>query len=139
MLYIGLAVGAVVLLSCCCLGIGGPAGYYFFLYEESNPKVTKENFEKIQKTMTIKEVEDLLGPGRPTRTGDVKAAYAAAGKDATEEPLAVHGFVMMDNRDFCWRNSKDCIFITFSANPRQDKSAKVLTVEYVAGSTRIFK
>jgi hypothetical protein len=48
-----------------------------------NPKVTKTNYEKITNGMTLKDVEDILGPGVKQAQGDGSGVGLQFGIDAT--------------------------------------------------------
>ena len=50
-----------------------------FLNVEKNDKVTKANFDKLKKDMTLADIEKVLGPARTTTQDDVKTAYKGKG------------------------------------------------------------
>jgi hypothetical protein len=137
-LYIGLGIGAVLLLSCCCLGGGGGIGGYFMFFNvEKNEKVTKANFDKLKKDMTLADIEKVLGPARATTTDDVKTAYK--GKGSVEmENSAAHSMAAVLGTDYCWRNGDDFIFATFNSSPKTDPNAKAVSIEFTtSGQTGV--
>jgi hypothetical protein len=134
-LYIGAGVGALVLLlSCCVLSV---AGYFILpsLMAEKNEKVTKENFDKLKADMTQKDaltqkdLEDVLGPGKPTTLDDVKAAYKNEKQDALDQRNAEHAVMIARKADYRWRNGDEFIFAIFNG-PAKD-NAKVVFLAYV--------
>jgi hypothetical protein len=116
-LYIGAGVGAaVLLLSCCVLSIAGYFGYSH-LMGEKNEKVTEDNFRQLKRSMSIKEVEKLLGTGKQATGADVRAAYKGRDKEA-DELIAEYGNKLNEGSVYYWKNGDVTLFVTFTKPPK---------------------
>jgi hypothetical protein len=139
-LYIGLAVAAVLLLSCCCLGSVGGIGAYYFVYlaGESNPKVTKENFDKLKVDMTLNQIEELLGPGKPTTVDDVKAAFKFKTKAEQDKIMEEHALMIGRGADYRWKNGDETIFVIFKSPAKENgKAGYLVYVKSTSGSNSV--
>jgi predicted Zn finger-like uncharacterized protein len=128
-LYIGLGVGAFLLLSCCCVGgIGTGVGIWYF-GGERNDKVTKTNYDSLHEGMTLLEIEKILGTGKPATTDDVKAAYktmqAPDKKSDLDKVIKSHDAAIAKDADYRWRNGDDYIFVIFDKSAKDNTSKSV--------------
>ena len=73
-LYIGLGVGAVLLLSCCCLDGRQHWQLFHVLRGREKRQGHQGELDALNADMILFEIETKLGPGKPTTLEDVKAA-----------------------------------------------------------------
>jgi hypothetical protein len=101
--------GGGVLLLCCCSGSIG--GIVFYFYPENHPRVTSENLEHLKVGMTLKEVEDILGPGKKVTQSDVAYTYKANIGKQKEQDLQAWEGPITQNRAFRWKDGNNVIFV----------------------------
>jgi hypothetical protein len=89
------------------------AGMGFYFFGESNAKLTPENFEAVKKGMTLKEIEDVLGPGKPTTAKDVARSYHFTPHAERLEVVKSHQPYIDAGKDYYWKNGDTTVFVLF--------------------------
>jgi predicted Zn finger-like uncharacterized protein len=133
-LFIGLGIGAVLLLSCCCLGTGGGiASYFLFFSTEKNDKVTKANMKSLKNNMGLPDVEKVLGPGKQATTEDLRTANKGRFQPEIDRVISDYGTKASDGLIYRWRNVDDWIFIIFDKAPKTKDGKDVLDAKAKIG------
>jgi hypothetical protein len=116
-LYIGLGVAGALLLLCCCGGGIALTWYFWPSGTETNDKVTEANLQKLDRSMSIAEVEKLLGTGKQATGADVRAAYKGKDKEADEQ-IGEYGKKLREGNVYYWKNGDITLFVTFTTPPK---------------------
>jgi hypothetical protein len=125
-LLIGLIAGGVGLLAVCCCGVGIGGYFVWPVLSDSNPKVTKENFARLQGNMSLGDVENILGPGRPATSDDVSTAHKwLRGAELQDRVNRWKGSIDK-GAVYRWKNGNTMILIAFGGPPKEGGKAKVL-------------
>ncbi len=127
LLVLALAGGGVFLI------IKGFKGESIFGID--NRKVTKENFEKLEAGMTLKEVEAILGSGTKSDLDDIDEAY---GKDRGHGRIRAAVDMWRDNGQqaevsqwYKWRNGDLSVFVGFAPTDKGEGAALSFWVEQI--------
>jgi predicted Zn finger-like uncharacterized protein len=140
-LFIALRIGAVLLLSCCCLGTVGGIASYFLFSNSSKSKVTKANYDALHDGMTLADIEKILGSGQPTTPEDVQLAYKNdpflvphVKKTEPDKVRDGHKAAIAKDADYCWKNGDDMIIVVFSGGSAKD-TGKAAAIIYSSSSS----
>jgi hypothetical protein len=133
-LIIGLVAGAAGLLLVCCCG-GGLVSYLVSSgMSEVNPKVTKENFDRLKEGMPLGDVENILGPGKPATLDDIAFAYRGDEGKNLDYDLDRWGGPVSRGLAYRWKNGNMIVLVAFNKSPREDGRAQLLVRSTVSGS-----
>jgi hypothetical protein len=129
-----LVAGAVGLLLLCCCGVS--VGTYLLAPgTEVNPKVTKENFDRLREGMPLGDVENVLGPGKPATLDDVRFAYHGDEGKNLEYDLDRWGGAISRGMAYRWRNGNTIILVALNKPPKEDGRAQLLVRSTVSGNS----
>jgi hypothetical protein len=87
----------------------------FFLTGCAKSKITKANFDKIEKDMTLDQVEAILGDGQPQGDGSLVGAQAGIDVNA--------GGRSPSTTDYVWESGNNKITVTFRGGKVMGKSS----------------
>jgi hypothetical protein len=133
-LIIGLVAGAAGLLLVCCCG-GGLVTYSLTsLTSEVNPRVTKENFDRLKEGMPLADVENVLGPGKPATTDDIRFAYRGDEGKNLDYDLERWGGPVSRGLAYRWKNGTMIVLVAFNKSPKEDGRVQLLVRSTVIGN-----
>jgi predicted Zn finger-like uncharacterized protein len=120
-LFVGIGAAAVV-------GIIGIA--VLLLWPRNNPKVTEDNYHRIETGMTLAAVEKILGSGREASVKDVKEIFDSS--PDPDAPQATFEEGASKGSTYRWKNKKTYILVVFDGPP---KSGGTVSASHFSTST----